>query len=61
MDDKPCEPRRRTRRRALLASVTGCAVLGGVLVLLPWGEGAPPAPTPEARARGPGGRGGPGP
>ncbi|CAM5524348.1 tetratricopeptide repeat protein [Streptomyces pilosus] len=50
MDDKPCEPRRRTRRRALLASVTGCAVLGGALVLLPWGEGAPPAPTPEARA-----------
>ncbi|GGV10807.1 hypothetical protein GCM10010293_00620 [Streptomyces griseoflavus] len=50
MDDKPCGPRRRTRHRALLASVTGCAVLGGALVLLPWGEAAPPAPTPEARA-----------
>ncbi|WP_431987225.1 tetratricopeptide repeat protein [Streptomyces griseoflavus] len=50
MDDKPCGPGRRTRHRALLASVTGCAVLGGALVLLPWGEAAPPAPTPEARA-----------
>lgn len=50
MDDKPCEPRRLPRRRALVASVAGCAVLGGVLVLLPWGGEAPPAPTPEARA-----------
>lgn len=46
MDDKPSEP----RRRVLLASVAGCAVLGGVLVLLPWGHRAPPAPDPGARA-----------
>ncbi|GGX08533.1 hypothetical protein GCM10010297_32430 [Streptomyces malachitofuscus] len=50
MDDKPREPRRRVRGRALIASAAGCAVLGGVLVLLPWEEEAPPAPTPEARA-----------
>ncbi|WP_149548273.1 tetratricopeptide repeat protein [Streptomyces marokkonensis] len=50
MDDKPREPRRGVRRRVLLASVAGCAVLGGVLVLLPLGQGAPPATTPQARA-----------
>lgn len=49
MTDKPREPRRRVRR-ALIASTAGCAVLGGVLVLLPWEEGAPPAPTPAGRA-----------
>ncbi|MGW4021239.1 tetratricopeptide repeat protein [Streptomyces sp. NPDC005009] len=49
-DDKPREPRRRVRRRALFASVAGCAVLGGVLVLLPRGQAAPPAPDPGARA-----------
>ncbi|MFJ7136036.1 tetratricopeptide repeat protein [Streptomyces fungicidicus] len=50
MDDKPCEPRGRVRRRALLASAAGCAVLGGVLVLVPWGRPAPPPPGPGARA-----------
>ncbi|WP_411573079.1 tetratricopeptide repeat protein [Streptomyces sp. WAC 01420] len=49
MDDKPREPRRRVRR-ALIASAAGCAVLGGVLVVLPWEREAPPAPTPQARA-----------
>lgn len=49
-DDKPREPRRRVRRRVLLASVAGCVVLGGVLVLPPWGRAAPPAPDPGARA-----------
>ncbi|MYS70276.1 hypothetical protein GTY88_07500, partial [Streptomyces sp. SID5926] len=34
-------PGRRSRRgrRVLIASVAGAAVLGGVLVLLPWGAG----------------------
>ncbi len=50
MDDKPREPRRRMRRRALLASTAGCAALGGVLVLLPWDGTAPPGPAAEARA-----------
>ncbi|MFE9772903.1 tetratricopeptide repeat protein [Streptomyces sp. NPDC005931] len=47
------EPRRRIRRRVLVGSAAGCAVLGGVLVLLPWGRGAdgPPEPAPGARAR----------
>ncbi|MFE4052301.1 tetratricopeptide repeat protein [Streptomyces sp. YIM B13518] len=49
-DDKPHEPRRRVRRRALLASVAGCAVLGAVPVLLLWGHRAPPDPAPGARA-----------
>ncbi|MFF5155474.1 tetratricopeptide repeat protein [Streptomyces sp. NPDC000348] len=49
-DDKPHEPRRRVRRRALLASAAGCAVLGGVLVLPPWGHRTAPAPDPGARA-----------
>lgn len=49
-DDKPREPRRRVRRRALLASVAGCAALGGVLVLLPREQSAPPPPDPAARA-----------
>ncbi|MFF9200865.1 tetratricopeptide repeat protein [Streptomyces sp. NPDC014986] len=48
MDDKPCGPRKRVRHRVLLSSVAGCAVLGGVLVL-PWGQAAPP-PGPGARA-----------
>ncbi|KOG36486.1 hypothetical protein AQJ84_33820 [Streptomyces resistomycificus] len=44
--------RPRISRRALIASVAGCAVLGGVLTLLPWeraGTGAP-APAPGAQA-----------
>ncbi|MFD7688490.1 tetratricopeptide repeat protein [Streptomyces sp. NPDC059781] len=49
-DDKPRAPRRRVRRRALIASVAGCAVLGGVLVLLPREQQAPPPPDPGARA-----------
>jgi len=40
-------------RRALIASVAGCAVLGGVLMLLPSGreKAAVPSPGPLARAR----------
>ncbi|MER7489768.1 tetratricopeptide repeat protein [Streptomyces sp. NPDC126497] len=49
-DDKPHEPRRRARRRALLASVAGCAVLGAAPVLWLWGHEAPPAPEAGARA-----------
>ncbi|MGA5159581.1 tetratricopeptide repeat protein [Streptomyces pseudogriseolus] len=50
MNDTP-RARRRRLRRALLASAAGTAVLGGVLVTLPWGEQAPPpAPTPPERA-----------
>ncbi|MFD5859023.1 tetratricopeptide repeat protein [Streptomyces chartreusis] len=44
----------RVRRRVLLASVAGCAVLGGLLTLLPWGSGGagtpPPAPGAQALA-----------
>ncbi|GGW77587.1 tetratricopeptide repeat protein [Streptomyces lomondensis] len=45
-------PGRRVRtRRVLIASVAGCAVLGGVLVLLPWERRAEPAPpSPGAQA-----------
>ncbi|MEU6179513.1 tetratricopeptide repeat protein [Streptomyces coeruleorubidus] len=45
-------PRGRVRtRRAVLASVAGCAVLGGVLVLVPWERSAEPAPpSPGALA-----------
>ncbi|MEV6000769.1 tetratricopeptide repeat protein [Streptomyces griseomycini] len=52
MDDKPRGPGGRTRRRVLLSSVAGCAVLGGglVLVLLPGEPGVPDAPDPGARA-----------
>ncbi|UOB12563.1 tetratricopeptide repeat protein [Streptomyces sp. HP-A2021] len=47
---KPPEGRFRTRR-VVLASVAGCAVLGGVLVLLPWERPAEPAPpSPGALA-----------
>ncbi|MGY1546961.1 tetratricopeptide repeat protein [Streptomyces sp. MN6] len=50
MNDTP-RARRRRLRRALLASAAGTAVLGGVLVTLPWGEQPPPpAPTPPERA-----------
>ncbi|MFE5394744.1 tetratricopeptide repeat protein [Streptomyces sp. NPDC056568] len=44
----------RRGRRVLTASVAGAVVLGGVLVLLPWGGGdaPPPAPGPAAAARG---------
>ncbi|MFD4260599.1 tetratricopeptide repeat protein [Streptomyces sp. NPDC058534] len=46
--------RSRRTRRVLIASVAGAVVLGGVLVLLPWGGGdaPPPAPGPAALARG---------
>ncbi|MFD0007032.1 tetratricopeptide repeat protein [Streptomyces sp. NPDC127178] len=56
VQDGPGTPgrRRRIRRRVLMAAVAGCAVLGGVLVLLPWGPSgtrAPaPAPAPGAQA-----------
>ncbi|MFI9822398.1 tetratricopeptide repeat protein [Streptomyces sp. NPDC052013] len=52
VDDPPQEPRRPVRRRLLLASVAGSAVLGGLLALLPWGggDGGPPQPAPGARA-----------
>ncbi|GGO52364.1 tetratricopeptide repeat protein [Streptomyces lasiicapitis] len=49
----PLGPRRSpVVRRALIAAVAGCAVLGGVLVLLPDGGGdsAPPALGPAGRA-----------
>ncbi|MFC9083808.1 tetratricopeptide repeat protein, partial [Streptomyces sp. NPDC057062] len=50
MDDTP-RARRRGLRRALIASAAGAAVLGGVLVTLPWGgQEPPPAPTPPERA-----------
>ncbi|GGX97677.1 hypothetical protein GCM10010515_75040 [Streptomyces fructofermentans] len=40
-----------TVRRALIGAVVGCAVLGGVLMVLPPGrQGPPPAPGPVARA-----------
>jgi tetratricopeptide (TPR) repeat protein len=44
--------RARVRRRLLTASVAGCAVLGGVLMLLPrdGSPGGPAAPAPGARA-----------
>jgi tetratricopeptide (TPR) repeat protein len=45
MDDTPRQP----GRRVLLASVAGCAALGGVLVLLPW-ERAADTREPAARA-----------
>jgi tetratricopeptide (TPR) repeat protein len=47
-------PRRsRIARRALIAAVAGCLVLGGTLMLLPWQPTAPsaPAPAPGAQAR----------
>ncbi|MFF5366576.1 tetratricopeptide repeat protein [Streptomyces sp. NPDC013187] len=48
------------RRRVLIASVAGCAVLGGVLVLLPWERAAgPAAPSPGASAMAAVGRGAP--
>ncbi|MGW6733360.1 tetratricopeptide repeat protein [Streptomyces sp. NPDC055013] len=43
--------RRRIRRRVLIAAVAGCAVLGGVLVLLPWGQGGSRAPGPAPGAQ----------
>ncbi|MFD5845954.1 tetratricopeptide repeat protein [Streptomyces chartreusis] len=41
----------RVRRRVLLASVAGCAVLGGLLTLLPWGSGGAGAPRPAPGAQ----------
>ena len=45
------ERRPRISRRVLLASVAGCAVLGGVLALLPWGPSVTPAPPPAPGAQ----------
>ncbi|WP_128428803.1 tetratricopeptide repeat protein [Streptomyces cyaneus] len=50
---QPTPDRSRIRRRVLIAAVAGCAVLGGMLALLPWGttgtrEAAPPAPGAQA-------------
>ncbi|MFJ8631768.1 tetratricopeptide repeat protein [Streptomyces sp. NPDC093568] len=44
--------RPRIRRRVLLAAVAGCAVLGGMLALLPWGprDSRTAAPAPGAQA-----------
>ena len=44
-------PRSPAVRRALIASIAGCVVLGGVLVLWPGGGGkaAPPALGPAAQ------------
>ncbi|MGI5375785.1 tetratricopeptide repeat protein [Streptomyces sp. CA-251387] len=46
-------PDRRPRipRRVLLASVAGCAVLGGMLALLPWEPDGTPAPVPAPGAQ----------
>ncbi|MBZ6081770.1 tetratricopeptide repeat protein [Streptomyces olivaceus] len=51
---EPGRRRSRRGRRVLIGAVAGCAVLGGVLVLLPWdgGDAPPPAPGPAAVARG---------
>ncbi|MBD0420805.1 tetratricopeptide repeat protein [Streptomyces sp. TRM S81-3] len=60
--ESPRKRRARRRRRVLIASAAGCAVLGGVLVLLPRERAeapaaapAPPrpAPGPKAHKRGP--------
>lgn len=53
VQDGPGTPgrRRRIRRRVLMASVAGCAVLGGVLVLLPWGPSGTRAPGPAPGAQ----------
>ncbi|MFE6332740.1 tetratricopeptide repeat protein [Streptomyces sp. NPDC057806] len=52
MENQQEERRRWAGRRVLVGSVVGCAVLGGVLTLLPWEArtGAPPAPAPGAQA-----------
>lgn len=52
MENEQEERRPWVRRRVLVGAVVGCAVLGGVLALLPWGpaDGGPPAPTPGAQA-----------
>ncbi|MFF7449228.1 MULTISPECIES: tetratricopeptide repeat protein [unclassified Streptomyces] len=53
---KEAAPRRpRAGRRVLIAAVTGCLVLGGALMVLPWQPPrtrapAPPAPGAQARA-----------
>ncbi|NUP23286.1 MAG: tetratricopeptide repeat protein [Streptomyces sp.] len=41
----------RVPRRVLIASVAGCAVLGVVLALLPWGSGRTEAPVPAPGAQ----------
>ncbi|MEU9731958.1 tetratricopeptide repeat protein [Streptomyces sp. NPDC048002] len=51
MEKQQQERRRRPSRRVLAGSVVGCAVLGGVLTLLPWGQRTgPAAPAPGAQA-----------
>src|SRR5688500_14113932 len=52
MENQQEERRPWIRRRVLVGAVVGSAVLGGVLVLLPWGpaDGEPPAPAPGAQA-----------
>ncbi|PAZ16944.1 hypothetical protein CLM62_05615 [Streptomyces sp. SA15] len=52
-EERPSRIGPRISRRVMIASVAGCVVLGGVVVLLPW-EGTPtraPAPAPGAQAR----------
>ncbi|MFE0257911.1 tetratricopeptide repeat protein [Streptomyces sp. NPDC059010] len=53
VDGQGSTPGRRPRvpRRVLIASVAGCAVLGVVLALLPWGSGRTEAPVPAPGAQ----------
>jgi tetratricopeptide (TPR) repeat protein len=51
MENQEPAPRRRPVRRVVIASVAGCAVLGGVLTLLPWERTATRAPAPAAGAQ----------
>ncbi|MGW5636249.1 tetratricopeptide repeat protein [Streptomyces sp. NPDC003832] len=51
MEKQQQERRRRPGRRVLAGSVVGCAVLGGALTLLPWGQRTGPvSPAPGAQA-----------
>ncbi|MDQ1045943.1 lipopolysaccharide assembly protein LapB [Streptomyces sp. V4I2] len=50
-EEAPAQPRSSGRRRVLIASVAGCAVLGGVLMLLPWERTATRAPGPAPGAQ----------
>ncbi|MFE9019174.1 tetratricopeptide repeat protein [Streptomyces sp. NPDC007808] len=47
----PAGRRRLVRRRVLIASAAGCAVLGGLSALLPWGPDVSPAPAPAPGAQ----------
>lgn len=55
MENQEASPRRsRVGQRVLVAAVTGCLVLGGTLMVLPWQPPhtrAPAAPAPGAQAR----------